>query len=536
MDKLTWYHPDFRLLEDQQIHDHPRETSAGYSFVTDPRNFWNHRPSLVQHILQTPDLSGKFVYISPGGSLSWIPTAVASFLKQIFDLQTKILCNIILSYGEPARGTELVSHLLTNVAGGSIRNFFVLFNTPFLRGSFSKTTPTQGSDKTICRFPLPELGRQFIRFLVYLRPLYLEWQSYLNPHMVSNARDFLFAGLYQPLESKYLSKALAAYTEKELGVHLSLRTYRQFMVFISNSNHAVFAAAAEENSGLHEQFGHSLEINTTHYGHDARTPHGTNIKSFFLHARISGVFHLLYGHPPTLLEALQVGKTRILKLVSAVHEINGRPYTSQSQAVIPAGVSRTSIDDSSDLLFKMRQVFESSLAKAHAAVADLFVGPISKHPQAAGPSSLTGDLPIVVHPSLVKILRSMYPSLHTNAAFSNIQQAQVTQLLLEGKRHVAYIAPTGMWCFFRLFFECRAHLFSQEVARRLRRSLLPNFLTRANRPSFFSPSSPCTSSISSVLGNLGSLPSTGRHRCRHGFRRPSSLPPSTRLHLYPSGR
>lgn len=30
-----------------------------------------------------------------------------------------------------------------------------------------------------------------------------------------------------------------------------------------------------------------------------------------------------------------------------------------------------------------------------------------------------------------------------NATFSNPQQAQVTQLLFEGGRHIAYISPTG---------------------------------------------------------------------------------------------
>lgn len=181
IDESTWYHSDFRLPEGQQIYDEPCESSAGYSFITDTRNSWNHHPSLVQHILQTPDLQRQYAYITPNKSVTWIPTAVALVLQRILDLQKKILCNIILSYGEPARGTELASHLLTNIAGGSIRSFFVLFNMPSLRASFNKTTSSQNSGKTICRFPLPELAGQFVRFLVYLWPLYLEWRTYLHP-------------------------------------------------------------------------------------------------------------------------------------------------------------------------------------------------------------------------------------------------------------------------------------------------------------------------------------------------------------------
>lgn len=42
-----------------------------------------------------------------------------------------------------------------------------------------------------------------------------------------------------------ISKALATYTKKELGIRLNLRTYRQYMAFITNSNQAVVAATTE---------------------------------------------------------------------------------------------------------------------------------------------------------------------------------------------------------------------------------------------------------------------------------------------------
>ncbi|KAF5345077.1 hypothetical protein D9756_011154 [Leucocoprinus leucothites] len=180
LDELTFHHPQFQLPPDTHIHDEPRERESGYSFLVDKRNGWNKQPSLTQHILDTPDLFAKYAYTTQGKRVSWKPTCVATQLKRIFDLQEKLICNIILSYGEPARGSELASHLLANVGGGSIRNFFVLFgDIPVLRASYSKTTSTTDSDKPICRVPHLPIGRQFVRFLVYLRPLYIEWQDYL---------------------------------------------------------------------------------------------------------------------------------------------------------------------------------------------------------------------------------------------------------------------------------------------------------------------------------------------------------------------
>lgn len=196
IDELTFHNPEFQLSSTEIIHDEPRELNAGYSFITDERNVWVQRQSLAQHILQTRDLYQQYAYITPGGVVSWVPTAVAPVVERIYQLQKKILCAIILSYGEPARGTELASHLLTNIGGGSIVNFFVLFNVPFLRASFNKTSSHQGADRVICRFPLPELGHQFIRFLVFLRPLYFEWQTYLRPDMSHNVPSTIFSQLF----------------------------------------------------------------------------------------------------------------------------------------------------------------------------------------------------------------------------------------------------------------------------------------------------------------------------------------------------
>lgn len=53
----------------------------------------------------------------------------------------------------------------------------------------------------------------------------------------------------------------------------------------------------------------------------------------------------------------------------------------------------------------------------------------------------------------------MYPSLHSNTAFSNTQQVQVTQLLFEGQCHIAYIAPTG-WFSSTNLLNLSTHIFT----------------------------------------------------------------------------
>ncbi|KAF9440876.1 hypothetical protein P691DRAFT_715436 [Macrolepiota fuliginosa MF-IS2] len=441
IDQLTFHLPQFEISQNETIHDEPRECKPGYSFISDRRNPWTQRPSLTQHILQTPDLFQKYAYIAPDKTVSWISTVVASTMEAIYKLQMKILCVIVLSYGEPARGTELASHVLANIPGGSIRNFFIIFNIAVLRASYNKTSSHQGSDRIICRFPYPELGQQFIRFLVYLRPLYLEWQRYLRPHMTHNAQHYLFAGLHYPITAHDISSALAAHTKPNLKIRLTLRSYRQYMAFMTSCNQDVFAAAVDTDTGVYEQFGHSADINAKHYGHDSRTPDGMNIKTFLTHARVSGVFHLLFGHPPTLLEQLESGKTHSAKLIATIMAIRHRALAPQqmpstTQTSPHAAREQNHLDT---IWTKMQAIIDESIAKSQAAIANIFTDSITIH---QAPKLPTHN-PIVVHPFILRKLREMYHNLPPNISFSNTQQAQVTQMMYEGERHIAYVSPTG---------------------------------------------------------------------------------------------
>jgi hypothetical protein len=430
---LTFNHSDFQLHDIGEIFDEPHERKPGYSFVSDRRNIWNNRPSLLQHVLNDPTLFQRFAYIAPDGTVAWISSSIAEYIQNVYELQTKIMCTIILSYGEPARGTELASHLLCNVGGGSIRNLFVLFNLPVLRASFNKTTSHSGFDNVICRFPLPELKTSLIRFLVYIRPVFLEWQRFLRPHMAFNAEHLLFAGLHSPISSHDISFALAKYTKENLNVRLNLRTYRQYMAFITSCNHSVFARAAESDAGAHDQFGHSAEMNLEHYGHDSRTPNGMNIKSFHANARVSAVFHILCGHQPTLFRHLEDSKANSQHLIAIIDTVR-----QQQPAAAPLHVASRNMTNEVEFLSKIKKLLDQSIASSHAAITHLFAPSMSLHH--VPPQSKDH---VVVHPFVLRKLRESFPHLHPNMSFSNQQQAEVAQMMLEGNCHIVYVSPTG---------------------------------------------------------------------------------------------
>jgi hypothetical protein len=440
LDELTYHSSHFTLAPNILIHDSPRERTPGYSFLKHPKNAWNHRSTLVQHIIETDTLFSQYGYVNSTGSISWNPTAVHAQMKRIHDLQTKIMCSIILSYGEPARGTELASHLLANVSGGSIRNFFVLFNVPILRASFSKTTYTSG-DKVIYRAPLPRLGRQFVRFLAYLRPLFVEWQEYINPLMTSNAECYLFPGLHRPLTSHDVSQALGKYTLQELGLQMKLRRYRQYMAFITSCNHDVFEAASSTSDATHAQFGHTEKINIQHYGRDARTPDGLNFTSFLSAARVSAVFHLLYGHSPDLLQQLEHGQGRITTIKDAIHCVRNRSLPSIISTPSSAlSLEETTISLKSLILPEIKSTLIRSVAQSHASVIE-YISPKSTFQASTAPAHTN----VTPHPYLLLKLRELNPLLYqVNGGFKTLQQGQVTQLLYQRQQNVVYVAPTGM--------------------------------------------------------------------------------------------
>jgi hypothetical protein len=268
MDKLLYHNPLFTIPDDEFIHDNPRCRTPGYGFVNDIRNLWYNKPTVLQFILTSPDHLNEFAYHDENGDFHWKPGAVHNHMIEIYDLQMDLFILILLSFGAPARGTELLSHLILNIAGGAIRNVFALFNLFTLRGTFNKTSHATLQHRAMVRIPLIYVGRLFIRFLVFLRPLYSEWQYVYHPQMYLNSTHFLFAGLYRPTVTSDLSLKLSTVFWTEFKVKMSLGRYRQWLAFIFSCNRPIFRAVDSGTTSTSDQPGHSEEMDMDHYGAD----------------------------------------------------------------------------------------------------------------------------------------------------------------------------------------------------------------------------------------------------------------------------
>lgn len=109
------------------------------------------------------------------------------------EVEMLLFCGTQTSVGEPARGSEIASHLISNIAGGTIRNVLVMFQYFSMMGTFNKTSHLTEHDVTMMRVPHPDIGQLWMLYLTFIRPTVVLWQDYFSGRRAAmRARDHLF--------------------------------------------------------------------------------------------------------------------------------------------------------------------------------------------------------------------------------------------------------------------------------------------------------------------------------------------------------
>lgn len=204
------------------VHEEPRNTRAGYSCFMDPRNsFISDCDLLLRTVLDNAKISGRFHFINQNGQVVWKAAPCFEYLEYCEAFEMSLFSAAQVTVGEPARGTEFASHCLRNIAGGSIRNVFIIFQYFCFMGTFNKSASYQGSK--IMHVPHPKVGRIWALYLTHVRPLVTVWQSYFNgPKATKRAENSLFFGLHCPVTSSQLSQSLAEHTSRILDTRITI--------------------------------------------------------------------------------------------------------------------------------------------------------------------------------------------------------------------------------------------------------------------------------------------------------------------------
>jgi hypothetical protein len=425
------------------VHEEPRNRTIGYSCFRDPSNsFQQHRFDLICTILTHPSLRGRFHFISKDQKIVWKAGPCFAFMAICHEVEMLLFCGTQTSVGEPARATEIASHSISNVPGGTIRNVLVMFQYFCMMGTFNKTSSSTGRDVTMMRVPHPEIGRLWMLYLTFIRPTIVVWQDYFSGRMAAvRARDRLFFGPYHPVTSPELSRNLARHTQRLIGVKMPVSLWRHVATWFLNHHSLRFREYHGQLSraSLASQSGHSEEVHTL-YASDVRLPAGIDFHLFFDTMRTSGIWHSLVEFPhflqPSLLEAM--------KQKSDSAPPMALPTTLESNTMFP------SVIDIAEEVKKMivpdiLQAVSQSRANDMACLLNSLGMNIESPPSQA----LTQPVTHMMHPSRLRDLRLFLKD--DSATFKDPQQSLALELVRGKEPSLLVVGPTGMECVLFIF-------------------------------------------------------------------------------------
>jgi hypothetical protein len=417
------------------VHEEPRNRTIGYSCFGDPSNsFVQHRFDVLRSILTHPSLRGRFHFVSKEGKIMWKAGPCFAYMAVCHEVEMLLFSGTQTSVGEPGRASELASNLISNIAGGTIRNVLSMFQYFAMMGTYNKTGNLTGRDVTMMRVPHPEIGRLWMLYLTFIRPTIVVWQNYFSGSKVAaRARDHLFFGPYRPVTSPELSRSLARHTQRLLGVKLPVSLWRQVATWFLNYHSVRFRDHNSLNrSSLAGQSGHSEEIHGL-YASDARLPPGVNFHVFFDSMRTSGIWHALVGFPPSLLEAMQ-RKGKTASLVALPTTDVTAPFPSATD--IAEEVKRMIFPD---ILQALSQSRANDLA--------CLLNGLGLNIQSLPSQGLTQPVTHMMHPSRLRDLRAFLKD--DSATFKDPQQSLALELIRGKEPSLLVVGPTGAECLLR---------------------------------------------------------------------------------------
>jgi hypothetical protein len=163
----------------------------------------------------------------------------------------------------------------------------------------------------------------------------------------ANVQTFLFAGLYRPIIGSDLSMALAKYTEQNLGVWLTIRTYHQFMAYVVSWHWHILRPLHVDANYAHLQPGHTGAMDSSHYGGDAQLPEGITRALFMEMAQVSAILHIIFGHPPELPRLLHKGQAfsaSVERIIVDIERLNLNAVFSDRPTVPPTHILDAMVD------------------------------------------------------------------------------------------------------------------------------------------------------------------------------------------------
>jgi hypothetical protein len=415
------------------VHEEPRNRSVGYSCFLDPKNsFRKHRFDLLQAILTHPLLCGRFHYVGKNGQIVWKASACFAYMEVCHNVEMLLFSGTQTSVGEPAQTTEIASQLIGNVGGGGTRNVLVMFQFLCMMGTY-KTGHLTERDIAMMRVPHPEIGRLWMLYITFVRPVLVIWQKYFGGRRAAmRARDRLFFGPHRPVTPSELSRSLSRHTQRLLNIKISISLWRHIVTWFLNcvSARLIDFNSRSYRSALAFQSGHGEGAHSLYAG-DARLPAGIDFHDFFRSMCASGTWHDLVGFSQShLLEAMNCAPSRKRIMPPVDPSVPGGSLPPINTGKIAEDVKKMILPD---LIHAISQSRANDLA--------FFLDGMGVNVQSPPSQALTQPVSHMMHPSRLADLRTFLGD--DSATFKDPQQALALELISEKHLSILLIGPTG---------------------------------------------------------------------------------------------
>jgi hypothetical protein len=406
--------------------DMPRNTDVGFCFLDLPANrLLQFQHVLITHLLEHPSLEGKYFY-QDGDKMVGIKPQLMKLLRVEEEMTDIMMVIIHLTGGNPGRGTEVVNHLLRNLPGGSIRNFFNLYNLCMIIGGYSKTSNMTSKDKVIPRVPPPAYMVLFLYHFIVVRPAMEVFAEICRgPRAAARYRYFLYPALDAPRTSDSFSHTLGEYTREFLGTALPVSDWRQCAAGFSRLNGNVLNMKRTADF-TPVQFGNTAPVFDRWYGITTDMMLAVTQERIIGCISHSGGWHVIFGLGNDVLKAIE-------QVSDAQVAVGGSKSGSASNITQPMDyprMARMTADAMRDDICHEVRTNMAQMAALYWPKPEL--------------SCSSKERLLVPYPHRLYALRNFLGD--WEATFRDEKQAYALELVIQREKNVLVVLPTGeLW-------------------------------------------------------------------------------------------
>ena len=394
------------------IKDVLRHPKIDYSFITSRENgFVKFQDRLLNVLLKDRLIRPFFVKRVRGGKIEWNKDGCKKWLKRTKAFLETLLPVIHIAYDQPARAEELATMLIKNRIN-AMRSVYFSRELVMLAGGYSKTRSTTGKDKLIARFLPEEVSDLLIKYLSLVRPMEAFIAEEIDCEAFENYEKMLFTDEERAWDGERLSNIFLREMNAWGPASMGFREYRQLIKLFMRKKLKELNWDEDEDDVRDKQAGHGSRTAGLRYDLTSDDMAGLTPDELLAFFRVSQEWHRLLGFK---------SKIESRMTISQENE-EGKKRAREGENEI-----RERLEKVEERLSKLVNM---TPGRGHSRV----MAPVPLPP-------LWSDPRMSVSAKVLRALRKFRGD--RNARFKSPEQGQALQLILEEKKDVLAILPTG---------------------------------------------------------------------------------------------